>query len=106
MKRLLLALLTGCALTFALVTTLKLRTDSGLSHLLKNGADALLFPGYVVALALSLGRFHDIRFGVVELANAAIYSGLAYLSMVVWKKLKDKSNGLPRAANGPSAPSG
>jgi hypothetical protein len=79
MKRLLLALLIGCAFTLVLVMTLKLRADAGLSHLLRNGADALLFPGYVVSLALSLGRFHDIRFGVVESANAAIYSGLAYL---------------------------
>jgi hypothetical protein len=105
MKRLLLALLIGCGLTFVLVTTLKLRADSALSHLLRNGADVLLFPGYVVSLGLSLGRFHDIRFGVVVSANAAIYSGLAYLSLVVWKKLNAKSNGLPQTAKGHSTPS-
>jgi hypothetical protein len=87
MKRLFLALLIGCALTFVLVTALKLRADSGLSHLLKNVSDALLFPGYVVALVLTLGRFHDVRFETVEFANAVIYSGLAYLCMVFWEKL-------------------
>ena len=93
MKRLLLALLIGCVLTFVPVTAFKMPSEAGLSHLLKNGADALLFPGYVVALALSLGRFHDIRFGVVVFANVAIYAGFAYLVLTRLTKFKSKLGG-------------
>ena len=107
MKRLLLALLIGCVLASVPVTAFKIPSDAGLSHLLKNGADALLFPGYVVALALSLGRFHDVRFGLIVLANIAIYAGLAYLALTLWAKFRAKFGGPFRnSASGPSTPPG
>lgn len=105
MKRLLLALLIGCVLTFVPVTALKMPSEAGLLHVLKNGADALLFPGYIVALGLSLGRFHDIRFGVVVFANIAIYAGLAYLTLTLLTKFKSKLGGRSQnSAGGPSTP--
>lgn len=86
MKRLLLALLISCVLTLIPMTAFKLPSDIGLSHLLKNVADALLFPGYALALVLSLGQFHDIRLGVVLSFDIAIYAGLAYITLTLLTK--------------------
>lgn len=105
MKRLLLALLIGCFFSFVPVAAFKIQTDAGPSHLLKHGADALLFPGYVVALALSLGRFHDIRFGLIVLLNIAIYAGVAYLGLTLRTKFKAKFGRPSRnSISGPSSP--
>jgi len=105
MKRLLLALLIGCVLTFLPIAAFKIPSDAGLSHLLKNVADALLFPGYVVALALSLGRFHDIRFGLIVFVNIAIYAGLAYFALTLRAKFKAKLARPSRnSITGPSTP--
>src|SRR5579859_1039030 len=103
-KRLLLALLIGCSVSFLPVAALNLPLDSSLSHLYKNAADALLFPGYVVALAVSLGRFHDVRFGFVVLANVAVYSGFAYFVLAVLVSLRAKFGAPRHSGNGPTIP--
>jgi hypothetical protein len=54
-----------------------------------------------VALALSLGRFHDIQFGVVVFANVAIYAGLAYLALTLLTNLNPSVGGGPEFSRGP-----
>ncbi len=92
MRKLFYSLLMGCVVGLAPLMISKLPFESGLSHVLKSGSNALLFPGYVIALALALGRFHDINFTALEVANVAVYSGLTYLLLrgFAWFKARTR----------------
>jgi len=91
MRKLLYSLLAGCAVALAPLMISKLPFESGFSHLLKSGSSALLFPGYAIALVLALGRFHDINFTALEVANVAVYSGLTYLLLRGFAWLRARS---------------
>jgi len=67
-------------------------------------ADALLFPGYVVALAVSLGRFHDVRFGFVVFANVVVYSLFTYILLTGLVNIRAKFGAPRHSGNGPSVP--
>jgi hypothetical protein len=85
-KRLLVSVLIGCFLGLVPLAALDLPVGSLLSRLLQNGASAVLFPGYLLTLVLSLGRLHDVRFSVIVSADIAIYSILAYVTILIWQR--------------------
>ena len=88
MKRLILALVIGCVFSFLPMAAFEMSSGSWIWSQLKNAANALLYPGYAAALALSLGRFHDLSFSLVICVNVAIYTGIAYLALTLWSKFK------------------
>jgi|SRR5579885_1674560 phosphatidylserine synthase len=91
MRKLLYSLLVGCVIALAPLMISKLPFESGSSHLLKSGSNVLLFPGYAIALVLALGRFHDINFTALEIANVVVYSGLTYLLLRCFAWLKART---------------
>ncbi len=91
MRKLLYSLLVGCVIALAQLMISKLPFESGSSHLLKSGSNVLLFPGYAIALVLALGRFHDINFTALEIANVVVYSGLTYLLLRCFAWLKART---------------
>jgi hypothetical protein len=91
MRRFVLALLMGCALTVLPILILRLPPDSGIVGSLKWGVTNLMIPGTLVGLAVAGGRVDDINPWLSGFANMVFYSGLAYALEVVWAKLKTKS---------------
>lgn len=89
-KTILWAFLAGCTIGLLPMIVEKLSLDSTSFRYLANVADFLSYPGYVVALGLVGGRFHDLSFTVLIWANVAIYSGLAYSALTVISKLRSK----------------
>jgi hypothetical protein len=105
MRRLFLALLIGCFFAILPIAILKLPSDSGIVGSLKWGVTNLMIPGGFVGLVASGGRIDDINLWVSGLANFLFYFGIAYLSLIVWGRLKPKPGKPPRiSANGSSTP--
>jgi hypothetical protein len=49
-----------------------------------------MYPGYLVALALSMGRVDDINFTLLEIANVVFYFGVTYLLLTALAKFRSK----------------
>ena len=90
MKRLSFAFVIASVITSVSVGVLEIQSDSGLALSLKNGAAVLLFPGYAVTLAFTLGRFHDVGFGLVAFTNFVVYFGVAYFALKIRTRLNAK----------------
>ncbi len=90
-KRLFFAFEIASVLTSVPVGVLEIQSDSGLALSLRHGADVLLFPGYALTLALTLGRFHDARFGLVAFTNVVVYFAAAYFVLTIRARFKAKS---------------
>jgi hypothetical protein len=58
------------------------RLQSGFPNILKSVFSVLMYPGDLVALALSMGHVDDINFTLLEIANVAFYFGVTYLLLM------------------------
>lgn len=90
MRRIIYSLVTGCILTAAglILVESTIRTASNFPKLVSS---ALVFPGYALALLLTLGRFHDVSLSMIAIANVVVYSTVTYLSIMLLSKLKGHS---------------
>jgi hypothetical protein len=91
MRRGVLGLLIGCALTILPIAILRLPSDSGMVGSLKWGITNLMVPGTLVGLMVAGGRMDDINPWLSGFANMVFYSGLAYLLLTVSVRLKTRS---------------
>jgi len=94
MRRLVLALLIGCALSILPIAILKLPSDSGTVGSLKWGITNLMIPGTLIGYIAAGGRIDDVSPWLSGFVNMLVYFGLAYLSLTVWVKLKTKSGSI------------
>lgn len=92
MRRIVCSVLTGCISTGAglVLAQSTVHTTSDFREIV---GSALLYPGYVVALLLSLGRFHDVSLPVIAAANVMVYSAASYILLVLLAKRKAPDEG-------------
>jgi hypothetical protein len=90
MRRFVLALLVGCALSLLPIAILKLPSDSGMVGSLKWGVTNLMIPGSLIGYIAAGGRIDDISSWLAAFANMLFYFGLAYLLLTVWAKFKTR----------------
>lgn len=94
MRVLLRSVLTGCAVTVALVCLATIpSTDSGIGKTMESTAIFLLGPGILAGFAAGSGRVHDVSFwALTVILNAVFYSLLAYVVGWVARSLRARAS--------------
>jgi hypothetical protein len=95
MMKLFPSLIVGFTLAIVPFVILKLPTDSGMIGSLKWWITNLMIPGNFVGLFAAGDRIDDVNPWLSGLVNFAFYSGLAYLSLMVWVNFKARAGRRP-----------
>jgi hypothetical protein len=82
------AALLGCFIGFSPLIVERASQSSRLAHFSSDAAAVLSYPGYVVALGIARGRFHDIDLKTIVIANIVIYFCAIYFVPAVLQKFK------------------
>ena len=90
-RRVIYALLSGCAFTSLPFLLFQLDSESAIVHSLQWVGRCLMIPGILVAFLIARGNVHVIRLGVMCLANGIFYVVLSYRLLTVWGKHEARS---------------
>ena len=89
MRRLFYSLIIGFVVGLTPVMLAQSLSESGL--LVRRLVGVFMYPGYLVAMAVSMGRVDDINFTLLEIANVVFYSGVTYLFLIALAKFGTKA---------------